>query len=93
MALRKENDIFVFISECHNFAFQDDITVISTDLSMKHAVFIKKNYHTTRPDYHGLLFWYLIKSDASVRYTLAYTEKVLFYKVLEQPCHEYLVIT
>ena len=39
----------------------------------------------------AFLFWYLVKSDASVRYsTVAYTGQVTFYKVPEQHGHAYL---
>ena len=51
-----------------------------------------KGVFNIQPDqiYMTVLFWYLAKSDASVRYcTVAYTRHVKFYKVPEKygrPC-------
>ena len=43
---------------------------------------------TTGPDKHAVLFWYLVKSGASVRYcTVAYTEHVTFYQRPETHVH------
>ena len=49
-------------------------------------------YNPTISIYMAVLFLYLEKSDASVRYSkLAYTGQVTFYKVPETHGHVYLV--
>ena len=49
---------------------------------------LSKNIYSARPDKHGRLVWYLVKSDTNVHYcTVAYTGQVTFYKVPEQQGH------